>query len=105
LQVLVDGEIEFSGRVIPGGAYPFVGATQVEVLTGNGAGIQIFYNGADLGTLGNFGQVVSRIFTQQGIVTATPTITLTPAPTDIVTATQPAISSPGQNPPTVPPLP
>ena len=31
MRVIVDGEIQFDGRVLPGSAYPFVGDTQVEV--------------------------------------------------------------------------
>ena len=84
MRVTVDGEIEFEGRVIPGSAYQFARENQVEILTGNGAGLQIFFNQEDLGTMGLFGQVVQRVFTPQGIETPTPTITVTgtatPAP-------------------------
>lgn len=95
MRVLVDGEVEFEGRVIPGSAYPFAGETSVEIQTGNGAGLQVQVNGVDLGLMGTVGQVVNRIFSIQGEVTPTPTITPTPQPTlpvpptPLPTATQP----------------
>ena len=87
MRVTVDGEIEFDGRVIPGSAYQFAGENQVEILTGNGAGLQIFFNQEDLGTMGLFGQVVQRVFTPQGIQTPTPTITVTGTATPRPSAT------------------
>ena len=97
MRALVDGVVEFEGRVLPGSAYPFAGETSVEIQTSNGAGLQLQLNGADLGVMGSYGQVVSRIFSIEGEVTPTPTITLTPSPTlpvtstPIPTATQPAL--------------
>jgi len=88
MRVVVDGVIEFEGRVLPGSAYPFVGESQVEILTGNGAALQVNYNGVDLGQMGNFGEVVNLIYSQQGILNPTPTIT----PTE--TATKPNTSTP-----------
>lgn len=87
LRAIVDGKVEFEGRVIPGSAYPFVGENQVELITSNGAGLQIFYNQQDLGVAGTFGQVVNRIFTAQGILIPTATMTRTPAATPRTTAT------------------
>ncbi len=86
MRATVDGEIEFEGRVMPGGAYNFAGLDSVEILTGNGAALQVFYGQADLGRLGSYGQVVNRVYTPEGIVTATPTIT--PTPTETLPATQ-----------------
>lgn len=94
MRVLVDGQIEFEGRVVPGSAYPFAGESSVEIQTGNGAALQVLYNGVDLGTLGAFGQVVNRIFSQQGEVTPTPTITPTAGPTQPFTPTPPATATP-----------
>jgi cytoskeleton protein RodZ len=96
MRALVDGVVEFEGRVIPGSAYPFAGESSVEIQTSNGAGLQLQLNGVDLGLMGSFGQVVDRIFSSQGEVTPTPTITPTANPTlpvtppPIPTATQPA---------------
>lgn len=87
MRVVVDGKVQFDGRVIPGSAYTFTGQSLVEIVTGNGASLQVFFNQQDLGLLGAFGQVVSRLFSPQGIITATPTITLTPTATPRPSAT------------------
>ncbi len=87
MRVTVDGEIQFEGRVIPGSAYPFIGDSQVEVLTGNGAALQVFYNGADLGVMGEPGQISHQIYTTQGVSAPTPTVTPTPTQTLPITAT------------------
>ncbi len=81
LKVLVDGKQQFDGRVIPGGAYEFSGAKQIEIQTGNAGGLQIFYNQQDLGVMGNVGEVITRIYTLEGVSAPTPTVTLTPTTT------------------------
>jgi cytoskeletal protein RodZ len=87
MRVVVDGEVAFEGRVIPGSAYPFSGDQQIELLTGNGAGLSVFYNQQNLGSLGGSGEVVSRVFTREGVQTPTATITPTASPTPVVTPT------------------
>jgi cytoskeletal protein RodZ len=87
MRVIVDGNVEFDGRVTPGSAYPFVGGSQVEVLTGNGEAIQVFFNGQDYGVMGEFGQLVHQIYSLQGILAPTATVTHTPSPTLPLTAT------------------
>ena len=93
MRVVVDGEVAFEGRVLPGNAYPFEAETQIEVLVGSGAAIRIVYNGRDLGLMGTFGQVVNNIYLGTGIVTPTgmptptPTVTYTPTKTAPPTAT------------------
>jgi cytoskeletal protein RodZ len=98
MRVLVDGKVEFEGRVLPGSAYPFAGGNTVEVVASSGSALQITQNGLDLGVMGAFGEVVNRIYSVQGIVTPTPSITPTPPPTLPVTptpaATQPAGTAP-----------
>ena len=78
MRVSVDGDVEFEGRVIPGSAYTFAGENQIELLTGNGAALQVFFNETDLGVLGVYGEVVNRVFTTDGLLLPTPTITSTP---------------------------
>ncbi|MES0359864.1 MAG: RodZ domain-containing protein [Anaerolineales bacterium] len=80
MRVTVDGNIEFEGRVIPGSVYTFSGEFQIELLTGNGAALQVFFNETDLGVLGVYGEVVYRVFTPEGVLLPTPTIT--PVPTN-----------------------
>jgi cytoskeletal protein RodZ len=101
MRVIVDGEVAFEGRVVPGTAYPFEAADQVEVLVGSGAAIRIVYNGRDMGLLGSFGQVVSNIYmadtiiTPTGMPSPTATITLTPTRTAVPTSTSRLTATPG----------
>jgi cytoskeleton protein RodZ len=83
LRIIVDGEIAYQDRVVPGSAYSFAGNRRIELLTGDGSGLQVYYNQQDLGQLGSYGQVVERIFSIEGVQTATPAVpyTSTPAPT------------------------
>lgn len=81
MKVLVDGKKQFDGRVIPGSAYEFSGTKQIEIQTGNAGGLQIVYNQQDLGLLGNVGEVITRIYTLEGVAAPTPTVTLTPTAT------------------------
>ena len=99
MRVLVDGEVAFDGRVVPGNAYPFEAENQIEVLIGSGAAIRIVYNGRDLGLMGTFGQVVNNIYlaseivTPTGLPTMTPTVTPTPTRTAPGTATSQSTST------------
>ncbi len=81
MRAIVDGEVVFEGRVLPGNAYPYEGAEAVEILTANGAALQIFFNQQDLGPMGLLGQVVHNVYTLDGVQTPTPTITPTPTET------------------------
>jgi hypothetical protein len=86
---------------------PFSASQQIEILTGNAAAIQIFFNDIDLGTLGIFGEVVNVIYTRDGAIlpTAQPTPTIppedlvTPTPTPIPTTTQDVPPPPQENTP------
>lgn len=95
LKVIVDGEVQQEGRVVPGAALKFDGRQRVEVLTGSGAAVQIMYNQQNLGVMGSFGEVVNRIYTLNGIETPTPT----PSPTPTVTPRQSPTPSPTITPP------
>ncbi len=94
LRISVDNKISLEGRVEPGNAYSFNGNSQVEVLTGNGAALQIIHNQTDLGVMGIFGEIVDNIYTPNSIIkptaTITPTPTITPKPsiTPRITSTQ-----------------
>lgn len=100
LKVTVDEEVEFEGRALPGSAYTFSGEKQVEILTGNGLAVQVYFNSTDLGRMGEYGQVVLWIFTKKGQITPTPTITATPTVTQRVTSTP--RPQPGESTPTPP---
>lgn len=104
LEVTVDGEVEFSGRVAPGEILEFQGQELIQLVTGNARGIRVVYNGDDLGVLGAVGQVVTRLWTTAGEITptpsatppasATPTLADTPTPAVTLTPTAPATSTP-----------
>jgi len=87
VRVLVDGENTFDQRVIPGSAYAFAADEQIEILTGNGAGLEVVYNGVQFGTLGSFGQIVHIVITRNGILNPTPTISPTMTKTPRTTLT------------------
>jgi cytoskeleton protein RodZ len=87
VRVMVDGKLQFEGRTQPSGQYSYQAANQVEVLVGNAAALRVNYNGRDLGLMGNFGEVVDRLYTAEGIATPTPTLPPTRTPTPHITAT------------------
>jgi cytoskeletal protein RodZ len=87
LQVIVDGQVAFSGRVLPGSAYAYSGEESIEILTGNAAGLQVIFNDDDLGRLGFYGEVVNLVFSLDGVLTPTPTLTPTGTPTPRTTPT------------------
>ena len=87
LQVQADGKMIYNGRTTPGNAYNFSGNKQVELRTGSGSALQVFFNGSDLGVLGAVGQVVDLIFTPGGLANPTPSLTPAVTPTPRVTKT------------------
>ncbi|MDR3574813.1 MAG: DUF4115 domain-containing protein [Anaerolineaceae bacterium] len=92
VQVTVDGKVSFNGLVTPGTAYPFSATKKIELLTGNAAAIDAYYNQNNLGTLGLQGQVVGLIFDQAGIQTPTAAFTATATVTQQATLT--SVASP-----------
>lgn len=94
MRVIVDGEVAFEGRVVPGNAYPFEAEDQIEILVGSGAAIRIVYNGRDLGLMGTFGQVVSNIYRADEIITPTALPTATPTNTVAPTSTPKPTNTP-----------
>lgn len=87
LRVVADGVVKFNARVVPGNAYPFSARETIELVSGNAAAFQIFFNQQDLGPLGVMGAVLRMTFTQNGILTPTPMPTSTPTPTQLNTLT------------------
>jgi hypothetical protein len=83
MRVTVDGKVEFEGRVLAGSAFPFAGDERVEILAGNGAGLEVNLNQTNMGSLGTYGEAVQWVLTVQGMQTPTATITRTPAPATI----------------------
>jgi len=102
VHVISDTKTVFNGRVQAGNAYPFSAETQLELITGNAAALQVFFNQQDLGTLGVFGEVSSLIFNNEGVLTPTPLFTPTFTPTTAPTLTP--LPSPTMPSPTVTPF-
>lgn len=98
LRVTVDGKVEFDGRALPGATYAYGGNQRIEVLTGNGAAVQITYNLSDMGVMGSFGEIVTRIYTDTGVEVPTPTITTTPTQTKPATPAPARTTSPAELP-------
>lgn len=87
MRITVDGKVQFDGRSEPGQNYVYQAAKQIEVLVGDAAAVQLTYNGRDLGLMGGFGEVLDRIYTQEGVATPTATPAPTRTPTPNVSAT------------------
>lgn len=101
LQVTTGRKVAFLGRTVPGNAYPFTSDERIEVVSGDAASLQIYYNQKDLGTLGLPGEPLRLIFSKDGI--ATPTSAVTSAPTSTPLATLTLRPSPTSVPPTITP--
>jgi cytoskeleton protein RodZ len=102
MRVVVDGDVEFEGRVLQGGAYTFAGNSTVEVLTGNGAALQVVFNQQDQGILGDYGEVVDLIYTAQGVLEPTPTASPTVTDTSLAPVAPTESIPPTQGPPELP---
>lgn len=62
ISVKVDGQPAFEGTVEKGKDMSWKGKERVEIRAGNAGGIQITFNGQDVGTLGEIGQIADREF-------------------------------------------
>jgi hypothetical protein len=95
MRITADGKVVFDGRVMTGNAYPYSAKKTIQLETGNGAAVQVYFNQKDLGKLGTVGQVINLVFSQQGMVTPTASFTATPTVTQIFTVTlQPTATKP-----------
>lgn len=103
LRVVADDKVKFLGRTVPGNAYAFSGTKNIELTTGDGAAMQVFFNQDDLGTLGTTGEVVSLIFSRDGLLTPTAAFTFTPTATPLATLT-PLPTATSQATPTITPF-
>ncbi len=78
MRISVDGQEVFNGRVMPDNSYTYSGNTQITLLTGNAAALEVYFNQDYLGPLGSVGEVVNLRFAPSGLSTATPQATPTP---------------------------
>jgi cytoskeletal protein RodZ len=98
LMITVDGKVKFNGRTTPGNVYAFDGNKQVDLLTGSGSALQVYFNGNDMGVLGSVGQVVNLVFTPQGMVNPTPSTPPAITTSPRITATLTPTAKPGVKP-------
>jgi len=94
IRITVDGEEVFSGRIKRDDVLEFYNFETLELLTGNGGVIRVLYNNQDIGFLGEIGQVIIRIWTAEGQVTPTPTVTRTAAPPTATRESEPTAPAP-----------
>lgn len=87
IRALADGQQRYQGRAEPGAVIDLSADRQVEVTTGNGAGLRLTLNGTDLGLMGGLDEALTRIWTPGGEITPTPTVTPTPTATPRPSAT------------------
>jgi hypothetical protein len=86
IQVTVDGVREFQGELEKGTYRSWYGEERIELRVGNAGAVLVTVNGQSLGTLGNPGDVVDRVFEKvdggvtEATVTSTPTVDLTAGP-------------------------
>jgi cytoskeleton protein RodZ len=78
LNVTVDGFEAFSGRVLPDNVYTYSGKESIDLVTGNGAALEVYFNQEYLGELGRVGEVKNITFSLKGLSTPTPKATRTP---------------------------
>lgn len=95
IQVTVDGTREFQGELEAESRRSWYGNNRVELRIGNAGGVEVTVNGQNLGTLGQIGEVVDRVFETAGpalqlTVGITPVDALTPIVTDTAEPLTPA---------------
>ncbi len=66
MKISVDNVELFNGRVIPNNVYTYSGQNQIELLTGNGAALEVYFNQEYLGELGRLGEVGNK-FLRNGL--------------------------------------
>ncbi len=98
VRVYSDSELVYEGRLLPGSAYDYSGEDKVEILTGNAAALQLYYNEQNLGSIGLIGQVANLIFTKDGFILPTPTHTPTFPETPEISPTPTITPSPSPSP-------
>jgi transcriptional regulator with XRE-family HTH domain len=62
VRVKVDGALEYQGILQMGDRRDYYGNDRIELTTGNGKGIRVIYNQREEGVMGEFGEVVTWVF-------------------------------------------
>lgn len=72
VRITVDGNEVFNGRVLPEEVYTYSGENRIQLLTGNAAALEVYFNQNFLGELGDVGEVVDVDFSLEGLLSPTP---------------------------------
>ena len=87
--VIVDGAIEFQGIIQGRERRDYFANDQIEVTTGNGAGIRVLFNERDKGFMGEFGEVVTWIFLPNSVSTPVPVSSVVPITVTVIATAVP----------------
>ncbi len=80
VRVTVDGALEYQGILQMGDHQDYYGNDQIALTTGNGKGIRVVYNQREEGVMGEFGEVVTWVFSPNSKSTSSPnTVNLAPS--------------------------
>jgi len=79
VRVTVDGVLEFQGMLHRGERRDYFADEQIELITGNGAGVRVIFNQRDEGIMGEFGEVMTWIFSPNSMSTPAP-VSAPPSP-------------------------
>ena len=93
VRITADNEITYEGRLVPGNAYQYSAGEKIDLLTGNGAGLKVYFNQQEIGILGVVGEVVSVSFTAAGMIIPTPQVPPTPTATPVTPTPTPGPTS------------
>jgi transcriptional regulator with XRE-family HTH domain len=72
VRVTVDGALEFQGMLQRGERRDYFADEQIELTTGNGAGVRVLFNQRDEGIMGEFGEVVTWTLSPNSMSTPAP---------------------------------
>ena len=72
VRVIVDGALEFQGMIQSGERRDYFADEEIELTTGNGAGVRVLFNQRDEGIMGEFGEVITWIFSPNSMSTPEP---------------------------------
>ena len=88
MRITADGNLVFEGRTVPNTSYTYSANQRIDLMTGNGAALEVYFNQEYLGKLGGVGEVLNLSFTLDGLLIATPTATPIASPTQTAIPTQ-----------------
>ncbi|MDP6225939.1 MAG: DUF4115 domain-containing protein, partial [Anaerolineales bacterium] len=89
VRVTVDGALEFQGMLQRGERHDYFADEQIELTTGNGAGVRVLFNQRDEGIMGEFGEVVTWTFSPNSMSTPAPTSATRPPGTPVAATAAP----------------